>query len=173
MFHLIKQAQNGSDQAFLSLFQMFEQDLYRIAFLYVKNQSDALDVVQETAYRSFKSIKQLKEANFFKTWLIRIAIHCSLDLLRKQEKIALMKPNVEEVGFVTVNEDVELEWTIRDLIEQLNENEKSVIILKFYEDLTINEVAQTLDMPIGTVKTVLYRALRKLRIKLKGVNIHE
>ena len=77
MLNLIKKAQKGNDKAFLTLFQQYEQDIYRTAFVYVKNQSDALDVVQETAYRSFKSIKDLKEPKYFKTWLIRIAISCA------------------------------------------------------------------------------------------------
>lgn len=86
LLNLIKKAQKGNDKAFCTLFQQYEQDLYRIAYVYVKNQNDALDVVQETAYRSYKSIKTLKEPTNFKTWLVRIAISCSIDLLRKQKK---------------------------------------------------------------------------------------
>lgn len=66
-----------------------------------------------------------------------------------------------------------LETTIQDLIKCLNESEKSVIILRFYQDLTIREVSETLDIPLGTVKTVLYRALKKLRNDLKGDVINE
>lgn len=77
----MKKAQKGNDEAFLKLFQEYEKDIYRTAFVYVKNQEDALDIVQETAYRSFKSIKDLKEPKYFKTWLIRIAISCAIDIL--------------------------------------------------------------------------------------------
>ena len=84
---LIKKAQKGNDKAFLTLFQEYEQDIYRMAYIYVKNQNDALDVVQETAYRSFKSIGTLKEPRYFKTWLMRIAISCSLDILRKRKNV--------------------------------------------------------------------------------------
>lgn len=165
---LVKKAQKGNDKAFLTLFQEYEQDIYRTAFIYVKNQNDALDVVQETAYRSFKSIKSLKDANYFKTWLLRIAINCSLDLLRKQKNVVHMKPELEEIVSVTVDEDVALEITVRDLIEGLRGDEKGVIILRFYEGLTIKEVSETLDIPLGTTKTILYRALNKLRKNLKG-----
>jgi RNA polymerase sigma-70 factor, ECF subfamily len=173
LLYLIKKAQKGNDKAFLTLFQQYEQDIYRTAFVYVKNQSDALDVVQETAYRSFKSIKNLKESKYFKTWLIRIAISCAVDLLRKQKNVVQMKPQYEEFISGDVNEDIDLEITIRDLIERLNVVEKSVIILRFYEGLTIKEVSKALDIPLGTAKTVLYRALDNLRKKLKGDGLYE
>ena len=173
MLNLIKKAQKGNDKAFLTLFQQYEQDIYRTAFVYVKNQSDALDVVQETAYRSFKSIKNLKEPKYFKTWLIRIAISCAIDLLRKQKNVVQMKPEYVEFISDDVNEDIDLEMTVRDLIERLNEVEKSVIILRFYEGLTIKEISDELDIPLGTAKTILYRALDKLRKNLKGDGVYE
>ena len=173
MLNLIKKAQKGNDKAFLTLFQQYEQDIYRTAFVYVKNPSDALDVVQETAYRSFKSIKNLKEPKYFKTWLIRIAISCAIDLLRKKKNVVQMKPEYVEFISDDVNEDIDLEMTVRDLIERLNEDEKSVIILRFYEGLTIKEISEELDIPLGTAKTILYRALDKLRKNLKGDGVYE
>ncbi|WP_409276257.1 sigma-70 family RNA polymerase sigma factor [Neobacillus sp. SCS-31] len=170
---LIKQALKGNDKAFLTLFQQYEQDIYRTAFIYVKNQSDALDVVQETAYRSFKSINNLKEPQYFKTWLIKIAISCSIDLLRKQKKVVQFKPEYERFISLDDNEDIDLEITIRDLIERLKEDEKSIIILRFYEGLTIKEASEALDIPLGTAKTILYRALGSLRKKLKGDRVYE
>jgi RNA polymerase sigma-70 factor (ECF subfamily) len=173
IIHLVKKAQKGNDKAFSIVFQQYEQEIYRIAFVYVKNQSDALDVVQETAYRSFKSIKNLNEPKYFKSWLIRIAISCAIDLLRKQKNVVQMKPEFEELISGDVNEDIDLEMTVRDLIDRLNEDEKGVIILRFYEGLTIKEVSETLDIPLGTAKTILYRALNKLRKDLKGDGVYE
>jgi RNA polymerase sigma-70 factor (ECF subfamily) len=173
LVNLVRKAQKGNDKAFLALFQEYEQDIYRIAFVYVKNQSDALDVVQETAYRSFKSINRLKEPKYFKTWLLRIAVNCSLDLLRKQKKVVQLKPELE--GFLSgdINEDIDLEVTVRGLIEDLNEKEKGVVILRFYEGLTLKEVSETLGIPLGTAKTTLYRALEKLRNNLNGGGVYE
>lgn len=173
MLHLVKKAQKGDDKAFLILFQKYEQDLYRIAFVYLKNQNDTLDVVQETAYRSFKTIKNLKEPKYFKTWLIRIAINCSLDLLRKQKKVVPLKPELEEYISGDINENIDLEVSIGQLMDRLNEKEKSVVLLRFYEDFTFNEIAETLGIPLGTTKTILYRALEKLRHSMKGDEFHE
>ncbi|MEQ6390654.1 sigma-70 family RNA polymerase sigma factor [Bacillaceae bacterium S4-13-58] len=174
MLDLVKKAQKGNDKAFTTLFQQYEQDIYRMAFVYMKNQPDALDVVQETAYRSFKSIKSLKEPQYFKTWLLKIAISCSLDLLRQQKKVVFLKPVIEDRLTDEINEDIDLELTVRDLIEQLNPEEKSVVILRFYEGFTLKEVSETLNIPLGTAKTILYRALAKLRKNLKkGDGTHE
>lgn len=168
MIDLVRKAQKGNDHAFLTLFQQYEEDIYRIAFIYVKNQNDALDIVQETAYRSFKTIKKLKEPKYFKTWLIRIAINCSIDLLHKQRKTVQMIHIVEENIAAEGNENIDLEITLHDLMEYLNEAEKSVVILRFYEDLTFKEISETLNIPLGTAKSILYRALEKLRNKMKG-----
>lgn len=170
---LIKKAQKGNDKAFLTLFQKYEQDIYRMAYIYVKNQNDALDVVQETAYRSFKSIGTLKEPRYFKTWLMRIAISCSLDILRKRKNVVPLKPEFEEYLSDQVNEDIISEITLKDLIDQLDNNEKSVILLRFYQGLTLREVSDTLQIPLGTAKTVLYRGLNKLRKNLKGDEANE
>ncbi|NKE06131.1 sigma-70 family RNA polymerase sigma factor [Mesobacillus selenatarsenatis] len=168
MLSLIKKAQRGNAKAFLELFQQYEQDLYRMAYIYVKNENDALDVVQETAYKSFKSIKELKEPQYFKSWLIRIAISCSLDILRKRKKAVPLKPDFEEFISGAVHEDLTLEITLRGLIEELREEEKSVILLRFYQGMTLKEVSETLDIPLGSSKTILYRGLEKLRKKWKG-----
>ena len=79
IIRLVKKAQKGNDKAFLKLFQKYEEDIYRMAYVYVKNENDALDVVQEVAYRSFKKIDTLKNPEYLKTWLIKIAINCSLN----------------------------------------------------------------------------------------------
>ena len=173
MLNLIKKAQQGYDQAFLKLFKDYEQDIYKMAFIYVKNQNDALDVVQETAYRSFKTIKNLRKPQYFKTWLIRIAINCSLDLLRKRQKVVQLKPEFEENISSDITDDIALEITVSDLIDRLNEIEKGVVILRYYEGLTFKEVSETLDIPLGTAKTILYRSLKKLRNHFKGDDVYE
>ncbi|MDQ0195031.1 sigma-70 family RNA polymerase sigma factor [Paenibacillus wynnii] len=172
ILRLIDKARKGNDKAFIKLFQQYEADIFRTAFMYVKNQNDALDVVQETAYRSFKSIGNLNEPKYFKTWLIKIAISCALDMLRKQKKVVQMKPSVMELISEDVKEDIDLEVTLQELIELLDDDEKSVIVLRFYHDMTIKEVAGCLDIPLGTAKTILYRTLKRLRKELKGDDVY-
>jgi RNA polymerase sigma-70 factor, ECF subfamily len=143
-----------------------------MAFTYVKNQNDAMDVVQETAYRSFKKIDTLKNPEYFKTWLIKIAINCAIELVRKNKKVIELKPQYEDfIGFE--DEDLSLSVTLQDLLDQLNEDEKSIIILRFYQEYSLKEISDLLNMPLGTTKSLLYRALIKLRKKFKGAQICE
>ncbi|MCJ8009292.1 sigma-70 family RNA polymerase sigma factor [Lederbergia wuyishanensis] len=170
----MKKAQKGNDKAFLKLFQQYEEDIYRTAYVYVKNQADALDVVQETAYRSFKAIQSLREPKYFKTWLLKIAIRCSLDILRRQKKVVPLKREFEEMLPSQEGEfDIPLSMSLNDLLELLNEEEKNVVVLRYYHDYTIKEVAETLKIPLGTAKTILYRAIKKLRKQWKGDDVGE
>lgn len=170
---LVKKAQKGSEQAFLELFQMYEVDLYKTALVYLKNKEEALDAVQETAYRSFKSIKNLNEPKYFKTWLIRIAISCSMDILRKRQNVVCLYPEYEEKVKDAEEDDIPLSLTLKDLVEYLDHQEKAVIVLRFYYDYTLKEIAEIQDLPLGTVKTILYRSLKKLRQDAKEGQLYE
>ncbi|QDP39562.1 RNA polymerase sigma factor [Radiobacillus deserti] len=170
MDKLVKKAQKGDEKAFLKLFQRFEKDIYRMAYVYVKNEGDALDVVQEVAYRSFKKIGTLKKPEYVKSWFIKIAVTCSIDVLRKSKKVIHLNPEYEEfIG--KEEEDVSLSITLQDLMNQLDEDEKSIILLKYYKGYSFKEIAELLELPLGTAKSILYRALSKLRQKLKGVEM--
>lgn len=166
IIHLVKKAQKGNDKAFIKIFQEYEEDIYRMAFVYVKNQEDALDIVQEVAYQSFKKIQTLKQPEYFKTWLMRITINCAVNLVKKNKKVLQFKPNFEE-NIGSDDEGVLLSITLQELVDTLQYDEKSVILLKFYKNYTFKEISEVLEIPLGTAKSVLYRALNKLRKELK------
>ena len=165
---LVKKAQKGNDKAYLMLFQQYEADIYRMAYVYVKNKDDALDLVQEVAYQSFKTISTLKKPEYFKTWLMKITINCALNLINKNKKVIPLNSNFE-VLTGSEDEDIALTLSLHMLIDTLKEDEKSVILLKYYNDHTLKEISEILDIPLGTAKSVLYRALDKLRQNLKEV----
>ncbi|WP_244862020.1 sigma-70 family RNA polymerase sigma factor [Siminovitchia terrae] len=168
----MKKAQKGNDKAFLKIFQQSEEDIYRMAFLYVKNQEDALDVVQEVAYQSFKKIHTLKKPEYFKTWLMKITINCSVNMVKKNMKVIQLIPEFEEfVG--SDDEDIPLSLTLQNLIDTLQDDEKSIVLLRFYQDFTFKEISEVLEIPLGTAKSVLYRALDKLRKKFKEADLCE
>lgn len=172
MEELVKKAKAGSSEAYYQLFQDVERDIYKMAFIYVNNKEDALDIVQETAYRSFKTIHTLKEPNYFKTWIIRITINSSLDLLRKNKFILPIKEEQYKQYSPDRERDLPLSITLNDLINKLDENEKSMVILKYYQEFTFKESAELLDIPLGTAKSILYRALAKLRQDLGKEDLH-
>ncbi|GIP44075.1 DNA-directed RNA polymerase sigma-70 factor [Paenibacillus sp. J45TS6] len=169
----IKEAQQGDKNSFLALFERYQNDIYRLAYINVKNEEEALDIVQETAYRSFKSIKTLKEPKYFKTWLMKIAISCSIDLLRKKNKLVPMEPQIINESItsdVTLDTNILLSLTLEDLIDELDVSEKNVVLLRFYQDYTFKEISNILEIPIGSAKTILYRALNKMKKSLKEVH---
>ncbi|WIV20057.1 sigma-70 family RNA polymerase sigma factor [Paenibacillus polygoni] len=169
----IKKAQRGDKNSFLALFQSYQNDIYRLAYINVKNEEEALDIVQETAYRSFKSIKTLKEPKYFKTWLMKIAISCSIDLLRKKNKLVPIEPQIINESItseVTLDTNILLSLTLEDLIDELDVSEKNVVLLRFYQDYTFKEISNILEIPIGSAKTILYRALNKMKKSLKEVH---
>ncbi len=137
-----------------------------MAYVYVKNKGDALDVVQEVAYLSFKNIDTLKKPEYFKTWLMKITMNCATNVIRKNKKIVHLKPEYEK--FIGIeNEDIPLSVSLQDLIETLEEDEKSVVLLKYYYNHTFKEISEVLEIPLGTAKSILYRALDKLRKQFK------
>lgn len=169
---LVIKAQKGNDKAFLKLFQQYEEDIYRFAYVYVRNKEDALDVVQEVAYQSFKKIDTLQKPEYFKTWLMKITMNCAINLVKKNKKVVQLKPEFE-VFVGSDEEDISLSLSLQELMEALQEDEKNVILLKFYHDHTLKEIAEILDIPLGTAKSVLYRALNKLRKNFKEVGNYE
>ncbi|WP_233005482.1 RNA polymerase sigma factor [Exiguobacterium aurantiacum] len=172
MEELIRKAQSGDTEAYYELFQMYEQDIYKIAYSYFNNKNDALDIVQETAYRSFKSIKKMKHLDNFKSWLIKIAVNASMDLFKKHGKTVAIEINLKsssssESDFNNLEKEVLEKITIEYLLRELGPEEKTIILLRFYQDLSLNSISETTQLPISTVKSLLYRALKKLN-KFKG-----
>ncbi|MCR8844295.1 RNA polymerase sigma factor [Paenibacillus sp. SC116] len=165
---LVKQAQKGSDKAFLEIFQQYEGAIFRVAYMYVKNKDDAFDIVQETAYQSYKSIGSLREPQYVKSWMTKIAINQSIHLLQQRKKIIPFPPEFTEQNSGSVSAvDVPLAVTLQQMLDELDINEKKVILLKFYKGYTIQAISDKLQLPLGSTKTILYRGLGKLRKRMK------
>ena len=160
------------DAEFERLFAKYENEMYRMAYIYVKNEAEALDVMQEAAYRAYKTRGSLKEAEYFRTWLIRITINCALDYIRKNSKTIAVGDEIE-IKNVSAQEESAIirRLTLESLMNALNEEEKSIIILKYYYEYSFREIGGILDKPMGSVKTALYRALGKLREKGKEADL--
>ena len=166
--NLIKKAIKGNKKCLQELLVLHSDQLYRTAFLYVRNREDALDVVQEASYKAFKSISQLKNENFFLTWLTRILIHCSNDVLKRKKK-EIPKDIMSEREVDRREQDVE-SLDLLVAINQLNEKYKDAIILFYFQDLPISEVAKVMNIPENTVKTYLSRGKERLKKLLGGMN---
>ena len=142
-----------------------KDSFYRIAYSYTKNEEDALDVVQEAMYKALYSVENIKEVNYIKTWFYKILVRTSIDFIRKNRKYNNMTDidHIDETGEYDKYTDLDL----RRALEELPIEYKSIIILRFFEDLKIEEVAIILDENVNTVKTRLYTALKKLKLKIE------
>lgn len=168
----VKLSIGGDQEALLFLLKQEKEKLYRTAYSYVRNEADALDVFQQTVLLAIESIHQLREPKYFTTWLMKICINVSLGVLEKQKKLISM----DDLKFQSLSTEIatsDEKMDLLDAIYQLDEKYKTVLLLKYYEDLTFEQIAEILGEPIGTVKSNGKRALTKIKKILKGVYIDE
>lgn len=161
---LVKKAIKGDDTAFLQLIHLYKIELYKTALSFLRNEEEALDAVQEVTYRAYKNRKKLKEPIFFKTWLIRIMINYCNDQLKRQKRVVHNEEMILLQG-VTHNQTV---MELKDAMQDLDDRSREILTLKYFHDLKIKEIAETLQCPEGTVKTWLNKALKALRENLEG-----
>lgn len=135
--------------------------MYRLAFAYVKNRDDAMDVVQESACKAIAGADALKNGGASKSWLFRITVNAALDVLRRRGRETAAQ-ELPETGREDAYRDLD---TLRAL-DALDERERTVVVLRFFEDLKLQEIADVTGENLNTVKTVLYRSLKKLKIRL-------
>lgn len=169
----LKKAQAGNEEAFLKLLELEKKKLYRMAYTYVRNETDALDIVQETVFKAYSSIGSVKEASYFSTWLTRILINSALDFIRKSSKVVPIGQELLEQVEDGSSASTEDALDLQEAIGRLDEKYKTVLLLRFYRDLTVPQIADVLECPEGTVKTQLHRAINQLRMEYKGGCINE
>lgn len=143
---------------------------YRLAYSYVKNKENALDIVQESIFKALQSIDGLEQIKYLKTWFYRILVNTSIDFIRKHQRMIVMDDEILD-GYLPKTEDEQIDIDLRDALDALTADEKSLIILRFFEDMKIEEVAAIVGGNINTVKTRLYRTLKKLRIEIEKGDI--
>lgn len=143
----------------------YKENIYRLAFSYVKNTDDALDIVQESIYKAISSKNSIKNSDYIKTWFYKIVVNTSLDFLRKRKKLVMVDEEIlsaYDAGEADHYQNVDLQRAL----DSLPDHYRNVILLRYFEDLKIEEVAKILDVNVNTVKTRLYKSLEMLRLKI-------
>ena len=123
---------------------------YRLAYSYVHNEADALDIVQEAAYKAILKSDSLKEPQYVETWVYRIVINEACSFLRSRK------------------ESVDVNIDLKRAIENLDPKDRAIVVLRFFEDRQLEEIAKILDENLSTVKSRLYRVMKQLRLNLEG-----
>lgn len=153
------------EKIFIEFIDQYKKRFYLLALTYTKNEQDALDVVQESLSKAWKSFPTLKDHSQLKSWFFQILVRTAIDFLRKQKKICLMED--DQIEYFSPNQvdtytNLDLHTALNNLPYQFSE----IIILRFFEDFKIEDIANILDIPLSTAKSRLYRALKLLKIEL-------
>lgn len=134
---------------------------YRLAYSYVHSEADAGDIVQEGAYKAILHSDMLKQEGYAETWVYRIILNEIFRFLKKEKSISFDEIVVEQ-GREDSYENVDL----RRALDALTKEDKAVIELKYFEDMKLAEIAEVLDENVNTIKSRLYRGLKKMRLEL-------
>ncbi len=177
---LVQQAQNGEMEAFRQLVDLYKIKIYRLAYDLTGNGMDAEDLSQDVFIKAFRSLSSFRGDSKFGTWLYRITVNTCLDH-RSKKSLSMVTPisttqNEEEhapyehpSSGVLPDQAAEsslIQKNIELALEQLSPREKTVFMLRHYHDLPLKEIAETLNISLGSVKTLLFRAIKRLQNEL-------
>ena len=140
-----------TEQEFIQQAEGLKGRLYRTAWLYLGSEACAVDAVDEAVYQGFLHYKRLRQPEYFATWMTRILINaCNAELRRRKRELAV----------------AELPETAAEAFDALPRELRAVVVLRYFQGLTLAETAQALDIPPGTVSTRQRKALSLLKLHL-------
>ncbi|ANF97432.1 sigma-70 family RNA polymerase sigma factor [Paenibacillus bovis] len=156
-------AQQGDQQAFTKLIHRLDMNLYRLARSILRNDEDCADAIQETIVKAYLSLAQLRQPKAFKSWIYRILINECYATLRRQERVV---STGEEISIADVHNYYE-RVDLLEVVDQLDQELRAAVILYYFEDIAVRDIAKLLAISPGTVKSRLYRARAILAAKLE------
>lgn len=174
-------ALKGDQRAFAEIVDMYQDKLYHMAYRMLFNRQEAEDVVQESFLRVYKNLDRYDDEMKFSTWIYRIATNLCIDQLRKRKPVYSLDAESSEHegldGYAMVPSDdrtpeselvlSDTQRIIRQAIETLPPKYKTVMVLRYLQEMSLQEIGEVLDMPVTTVKTRVHRGREFLRKKLE------
>ncbi|MFE4709408.1 RNA polymerase sigma factor [Paenibacillus sp. NPDC056722] len=167
----VKKSKKGDKEALLQLIMTEKDAYYRLAYAYMRNESDALDALEDMLVKHNEGIHQLKKPEAFYSWSKTILVNQCKQSLRRRQKL-LPAENLQNVrrGENTSGDShpsqVEERMDLQELLQQLNDEQREAIQLKYYRDLDYGAIAAITNVPTGTVKSRVFHGLKKLRALL-------
>jgi RNA polymerase sigma-70 factor (ECF subfamily) len=176
-------ARSGDESAFQRLVERHSTGVFQLAFRLTGNEADAEDVVQETFLRVYRELRRFESRSSFKTWLHRVTVNCSYDLLRKRPRVRLepIDPSETEVGWPAEPEanaagrpdrvaySAEVHHRIQTAMEGLSPAERAAFVLRHFEGHSLEEIGEALGLRLGATKHSVFRAVQKMRRALAPV----
>lgn len=173
---LIQRAQKGDQDAFAALVNEHQRYVYNLALRVLRDENEALDLTQETFVRAWTALPNFRGHSQLRTWLYRITTNlCYNRLPGLRRSLADLGDDVladiPESGHMPANPAREVESNetrkyLHQAIDRLDPNYKILIVMRYQQELSYEEIASVLNLPLGTVKTGLFRAKEKLRLAL-------
>ena len=174
-------ARDGDSEAFHGLVERHSRAVYRLAYRMTGSPQDAEDVVQETFLRAYKQLGRFESRANFGTWLHRIAVNCSIDLIRSRphREAAHDAPDLEQFGAAAEASDTsrvsperlmlstEVQERISSAMSGLSAMERAAFTLRHFEGRSIEEISQSLGLKTNATKHSIFRAVRKMRVALE------
>lgn len=167
---LVRQAKKGNKEALLQLIMEQKQDYYKLAYVYMQNREDAMDAMSDMIVILYENIFKLKKEDAFYSWSKTILVNCCKSILRKKNSVVLLEEIPEKMDESLLSQKDE-QLILEKHLQQLDSGCQEVIILRYYLDLDYQNISEILNIPIGTVKSRIYRGLEKLRGSLGGAVI--
>ena len=157
---LIKKAIKGNFKAYSLLVHSLKNEGYKLAYTILKNEQDSID-----AY--LQSVENLKEPQYFKTWFLRIVINEAKNIINKNNKLIYLEDVESSRPTKSKSENQETKLDLERSLEKIEPQVREMIRLKFYMGYKLDEIANILDVPVGTVKGKMYTALRNMKKDLE------
>lgn len=157
------------EERFFALYKPEQGRLYRTAWAILGNEADAGDALQEATIRAYRAFEQLKGGEAaFPYWIRRILVNSCTQILRKRMRVIPVERPEDLVDDVMSQEmDIPLGSEVWDAVRHLDERYRAVVVLRFLNDMQLDDIATALDIPLGTVKSRLHTALKVLRSKIQ------
>ncbi|WP_321575647.1 RNA polymerase sigma factor SigW [Paenibacillus guangzhouensis] len=174
-------ARKGDQRAFAEIVELYKDKIFHLAYRMLNNRHEAEDVVQDTFLRVYKNLDRYDENQKFSTWIYRIGTNLCIDRLRKRKPTYSLDAEMNDQegvdGYSILPSDdrtpeselllSETQQLIRQAIESLPAKYKTVMVLRYLQDLSLQEISDVLDMPVTTIKTRVHRGREYLRKKLE------
>lgn len=157
----------GSPETFETLITAVKVKLYKTGMAILKNDDDTCDAIQETLISAYKNFNSLKDKNYFSTWITRILINKCYDIIKKNKKISYINEQMEKPENASYYDIYKEESSLERVLNLINQDLKVVTVLYYYDEFSIKEISEMLNIPEGTVKSRLNRARDKIYEILK------
>ena len=160
----VKKAKEGDVNEIGNIIQDSMQSMYRVAFGILKNEDEIYDAISNTTVIVFEKISTLKKEDYFKTWLTRILINECYKIYNQNKKVIYLENCTPETlnSFQITEKDSLEELDTKNLIKNLSKDLKETVMLYYFEDFSVKEIAKILNIPDGTVKSRLSNARKEL-----------